>query len=216
MAKKKEWREGEMIITFGLNKIVTTTTPLMDEWLDVSVPDFSVGEQFMFDNILTKAVKHIATWSEEDLKMKFLSYILSLGNVLDDDKFATAFDKKMTAKVEGYDLSVKADFVIGAGMLDYMQAPYFHFQEYKPENNPSGDSMAQLLEAFLIAQVLNNNDKPLYGCEVNGAIWKFVVVENKDYCISKRYDSTDKNELLSIIAILRKFKYILETRLLKN
>lgn len=69
--------------------------------------------------------------------------------------------------------------------------------------------MAQLLEAFLIAQELNQDGKPLYGCEVNGAIWRFVVFEAKQYGVSKAYNSMDKCDLLKIIAILNKFKYIL-------
>jgi hypothetical protein len=74
--------------------------------------------------------------------------------------------------------------------------------------------MAQLLEAFLIAQNENNDKNPLYGCEVNGSTWRFITMEDKAYCVSKAYDSTDKEDLLRIIAILRKFRYILETRLL--
>lgn len=74
--------------------------------------------------------------------------------------------------------------------------------------------MAQLLEAFLIGQAKNNDDKPLYGCEVIGTIWRFVVMQGRTYCVSRMYDSTTKEGLLQIIAILRKFKEILETRLL--
>jgi hypothetical protein len=107
--------------------------------------------------------------------------------------------------------------VIAKGVLDYMQRPYFHFQEYKPKKNPTGDSMAQLLEAFLIAQTKNKKDGieiPLYGCEIVGKLWTFVTMESKEYCVSKSYDCTEREELLQIIAILRKFKEILETTLL--
>jgi hypothetical protein len=33
MARKKEWREGEMISVFGLTKINTHYTPSMQEWV---------------------------------------------------------------------------------------------------------------------------------------------------------------------------------------
>ena len=39
-------------------------------------------------------------------------------------------------------------------------------------------------------------------------------MEGRTYCLSQSYDCTDKNDLLHIIAALRKFKEILETRLL--
>jgi len=217
MARKKEWKEGEIIATFHLSKIRNGETPLMQEWLNNDAPAFNPFEQSIFDKSYQKISKNYEGWSEEDLKMKFISPILELGNVLDGDNFVSFFDKALEEEVEGYKLSVKADFVIAKGVLDYMQRPYFHFQEYKPKKNPTGDSMAQLLEAFLIAQTQNAKEGieiPLYGCEIVGKLWTFVTMENKVYCVSKSYDSTEREELLQIIAILRKFREILETRLL--
>lgn len=74
--------------------------------------------------------------------------------------------------------------------------------------------MAQLLEAFLIAQAKNKNNKPMYGVDIMGANWRFVTMQQKTYCISKSFDAIDKNDLLTIIAILRKFRQILATKLL--
>jgi hypothetical protein len=214
MAKKKEWREGEMIVTFGLTKIDRHNTSLMADWLNAPSPTFDDREKGNFQHLAQKTNK-VDTWSEEDLKMKFISHILDLGGMMDEDKgFVSFFDKKLEAVVEGHRLSVKADFVVAKGVLDFMQRPFFHFQEYKPEKNPTGDPMAQLLEAFLIGQTQNNDDKPLYGCEIIGKSWRFVTMEAKNYCVSKSYDSTEEDELLQIIAILRKFRVILETQLL--
>jgi hypothetical protein len=154
MAKKKEWREGEMVLTFQLTKIDTTYTPLMREWMDVPAPTFTAMEQHNFDMTYLRGLKKIKTWSEEDLKMKFISHILELGLIMEDENFTTFFDKKLAAKVDNFDLSVKADFVVAKGFLDYMERPFFHFQECKPQKNPIGDPMVQLLEAFLIGQTL--------------------------------------------------------------
>jgi hypothetical protein len=214
MAKKKEWREGEMLVAFQLKKITEIETPVLKEWLTVETPQFSLGEQYIFDGIFARGVRLITTWSEEDLKMKFISPVLELGGVMEGQNFTSFFDKKLVGKVKEYTLSVKADFVVAKGQLDYMERPYFHFQEYKPEKNPTGDSMAQLLEAFLIAQSQNDDENPLYGCEVNGSTWRFITMEGNAYCVSKAFNSTDKDDLLKIIAILRKFRMILETELL--
>jgi hypothetical protein len=78
----------------------------------------------------------------------------------------------------------------------------------------AGNPIARLLEAFLIAQVKNKNGKPLYGVEIVGKHWTFVTMEGKEYCISNTYEATKKNDLLSIIAILRKFRAILYERLM--
>ena len=54
----------------------------------------------------------------------------------------------------------------------------------------------------------------MYGCTVTGKIWDFFIMEDRTYCISQSYDCMKPEELLQIIGILRKFKEILETRLL--
>ncbi len=216
MAKKKEWQEGELVVTFNLTKIDNHYTPVMAEWLNVEDPDFDAIDEGIFKRLINK-VKKIGTWKEEDLKMKFISPVLELGQVMEGERFVSFFDKPLADDVEGHKLSIKADFVIAKGVLEYMQKPYFHFQEYKPQKNPTGDPMAQLLEAFLIALQQNKKEGkeiPMYGCEIVGATWRFVTMENKSYCVSKFYNCTDVKDLKQIIAILRKFRDILETRLL--
>lgn len=210
----KSWREAELINKFKLTRIVSYQTPLMQEWLDVSPPELNVGEQYIFDRTFVKAEQNISGWNEEDLKMKFISPVLELGHITDDGGVVGYFDKTISATVEGTRLIVKSDFMLAKGLLDVFETPYFHFQEYKPYKNPSGDSMAQLLEAFLIAQEKNQNGQPMYGVDIMGKNWQFVTMEGREYCIAKSLDATDKADLLKIIAMLRKFRHILETRLM--
>jgi hypothetical protein len=56
---------------------------------------------------------------------------------------------------------------------------------------------------------------PLHGVETIGERWCFVIMVEKEYCVSPTYGCLKKNDLLQIIAILRKFRWILETRLMK-
>jgi hypothetical protein len=211
---RKTWREAELVQKFQLHLIIGQSTPLLDEWLNVQSPVLTAGEQYVFDLNLLKAQKSLRSWSEEDLKIKFIGNILELGHLTDDDQVVGYFDKIISATVEGTYLTVKSDFMLAKGFLNVFETPYFHFQEYKPHLNPSGEPMAQLLEAFLIAQVKNNNQKPMYGVEIVGASWRFVIMEGKKYVVSKTFDSINKDDLLKIIAILRKFRWILETRLM--
>jgi len=224
MAKKKNrasqtesiWKEGDLIETFYLKPIREYTTPLMQDWLDAPLPAFDMAEQVLFDSKIKRAIKEINGWSEEDLKMKFICYILDLGELNDGEGIVTYFDKIISATVEGIPLVVKTDYMLAKGTLDVFHTPYFHFQEYKPNKNPSGDSMAQLLMAFLIAQTKNknNNQKPLYGIEVVGESWKFIILEGKEYCVSETYTATNRDDLLKIIGILRQFKKILYEKLM--
>ena len=212
---KKEWSEGELVETFHLIRITEERTPLMAEWLEVAPQVLNAHEQYSFDRALTKAKRYIAGWQEEDLKMKFISKILDLGGLEDNEQVMSYFDKTISGTVENIKLTVKSDFMLAKGTLDYFKIPFFHFQEYKPYKNPSGDSMAQLLEAFLIAQVKNNNQHPLYGVDIMGGNWRFVTMVGKEYCVSNVYNSLDREQLLKIIAILRKFGVILKERLMK-
>jgi hypothetical protein len=212
---KKEWSEGELMDAFNLTRIITYLTPEMEEWLNVSPPVLNVPEQYIFEKALLKIKKYLSGWQEEDLKMKFISPILDLGLLEDSDQVMSYFDKTISGIVENIKLTVKSDFMLAKGTLDYFRTPFFHFQEYKPYKNPSGDSMAQLLEAFLIAQVKNNNQHPLYGVEIMGGNWRFVTMIGKAYCVSEIYNSLNREQLLKIIAILRKFGTILQERLMK-
>ena len=189
----------------------------MLDWIAAETPVLDIVEQTIFDKIYNSAVEKIAGWSEEDLKMKFICHVLPLGYLEDNGRFLTYFEKTISATVEGHYLSTKSDFMVATGILDKPKKPYFHFQEYKPQKNPTGDPMAQLLEAFLIALHQNRKERkeiPLYGCEIVGAIWRFVTMEDKTYCVSKIYNCENSDDLKQIIAILRKFREILETRLL--
>jgi hypothetical protein len=212
----KNYVEGELILLFKLKRIATYQTPLMQEWLDVEKPVLTPLENELFTKKHEAAQSQLAGWSEEDLKMKFITYILELGYLENGNGFVTLFDKMIYAKVEDIDLRVKSDFMVARGVLDYFTTPYFHFQEYKPHKKPSGDSMAQLLQALLIAQTKNKKVTPLYGIEIIGDRWVFIVMEGKEYCVSEAYNCTNKEDLLKIIAILRRFRWILETRLMKD
>jgi hypothetical protein len=216
ISKVKEWKEAELILHFQLNKIVSVQTDLMKEWFAIELPIFDEYEQRFFEETLSEVQENVVGWSEEDLKMYFISNVLRLSGLMSQKNkgFVGVFEKKITGIVNNTKLSVRSDFMVAKGFKNIIKDPYFHFQEYKPQLNPTGEPMAQLIEAFLIAQVKNANDKPLYGCEVIGKQWTFVIMEGKDYCISEAFDCTKRESLLKIIAMLRKFKYILETKLL--
>ena len=218
MAKAKEWKEAELILHFQLTKIAGIQTPAMQEWLNTTPPVFDTLETLLFEEVYQDGFENIAFWAEEDLKMYFISNVLRLGGLMNKDNkgYVGLFEKKLSAVVDKTKLSVRSDFLVAKGFKNIIETPYFHFQEYKPQLNPTGEPMAQLLEAFLIGQTENPKEIPLYGCEVIGGIWKFVIMEGRTYCTSTSYDATKREDLLKIIAILRKFKEILETRLLHS
>jgi hypothetical protein len=215
MAKKiKQYDEAEIIKMFNLERLGGNDQhPLMSEWTNVSAT-LSSGEQYLFDYITDNLLNKITGWNEEMLKMNFISPVLILGHFNETKYYKTYYESLLEATVDGHFLKIKADMMVASGILERAETPYFYFQEYKKNKDPKGDVTAQVLEAFLIAQEKNKNNKPLYGCTVIGKYWEFMVMENRTYCISKSYDCTDNEDLMQIIAILRKFKKILDTRLL--
>jgi hypothetical protein len=50
----KQYKEAELILLFGLTKIVNSPTPLMQEWLDVQPPQFNSGEEYLFNKKFKK------------------------------------------------------------------------------------------------------------------------------------------------------------------
>lgn len=157
MVKKiKIYSEAELIQLFDLNRLLGNEQhPTIKYWTNVANPLLSIGETEWFEQILEDAQKNLVGWQEEDLKMNFISFVLRLGHLRSNKYFNVYCEKTLTATVKGYPLKTKTDFMIAKGIWDKPQHPYFHFQKWKPHKKPTGDSMAQLLEAFLIAQSIN-------------------------------------------------------------
>ena len=213
--KEIKYSEGDLITLFDLTRLVGNNQhPLMAELTNIKPLKLDQFEQYNFDKMLNNARKGIEGWNEEELKMKFISFVVDLGYLQDAEKYRTYYERELFATINDHYLYLKADFMIAKGVFNKPSTPYFYFQEYKKSKDPSGDPVPQLIEGFLIAQDKNKNGKPMYGCTITGKIWDFFIMEDKTYCISQSYDSMKPEQLLQIIAILRKFKEILETRLL--
>ncbi len=215
--KKKEikYSEADLIDAFNLTRLKGNKAhPLMKEWTEVDSPTFTLVEEGNFEYIYEQAYDKIEGWNEEELKFKFIAYLMNLGHLADNGQYKTFCEREIFAEVENKYLYLKADFLIAKGTLDKHKTPYFYLQEYKKLKDPSGDPVPQLIEGFLIAMHENQNGKPMYGCTVTGKYWDFFVMEGRTYCISDSFDCTNKDHLLKIISILRKYKEILETRIL--
>ena len=211
---KKNYTEAEMIDTFGLTRLVSTQTERMEDWLNIGVPELTPFESYLFEMKLKEVKENIIGWNEEELKMEFISFLMLIVSLKSTDKYRVFYERNLAHTIEKNPLSVKVDYMIATGILNLHKKPYFYFQEYKPDANPTGDPIGQLLQAMMIAQAINSDNKPIYGAKVNGRFWSFLILEQKTYCVSKNYDATERDELLQIISILRKFKHILETELI--
>jgi hypothetical protein len=211
-AKSRNWNESELADTFNLTSLLDIS-PLLKDWLNIE-PITQIEQEAYFDKLHLRLRKNFAYWNEQELELFFIAPLISTFVDYDSPHFLVYSEREISATVEGVFLKTEADLLLAKGKGEVLKVPYFCFHEYKRTKKASSDPVAQVLEAMLIAQEMNKNGKPIYGAYVIGKDWYFMILEGKEYCISKSYEATVKSELLEIIAILRKFRVILETTLI--
>ncbi|MEY4902747.1 MAG: hypothetical protein RLZZ292_562 [Bacteroidota bacterium] len=208
--KKLDLLEPILVRTLGLERLYANT-PLMEDWLSAT------GALTEFDMTLLKEsqeklIENADTWNEEELKMSFISFIIFLARYT--NPIRTYYDREMSAKIGEYTLLCKADMLLSKGFGELIETPYFFLHEYKREKKYSGDPVGQMLGGMLISQAKNNNQKPMYGCYVQGRFWFFSILDANKYVISQAFDSSSLQGAKHIIFILRKMKELIYTNLI--
>lgn len=207
MAKEKSivWTTGLVIKTFNLERIYRGFE-LLEDLMTVE-NDLTPTDIEMLDYRREQLTRNVNGWNEETLKMKFIAFILDMARY-DVGKIQGVFETEMSAIVQGYALKVVSDFTVARVIEDYIDKPYFYFHEYKQKKNAK-DPAAQVLLAMLVAQVHNQDGKPIYGCHVIGELWHFMVMHDNKYAMHKGLNATEPDDLQAILLILRKVKQIL-------
>jgi hypothetical protein len=208
--KKLDLLEPILVTTLGLERVYANT-PLLEDWLSAT------GELNDFDlTLITSSqanlLENVDAWNEEELKMNFISFVIYLAHY--EKPIRTYYDREMSAKIGEHTLLCKADMLLSKGFGELIQTPYFFLHEYKREKKYSGDPVGQMLGGMLIGQAKNNNEKPMYGCYVQGRFWFFSILEDKQYVISQAFDAASVNGVKQIIMILRKMKELIHTTLM--
>lgn len=208
--KSIELLEPILADTFGLERVFKPTATL-DEWLSAT-GSLNERDMSLLEESLAKLVENADSWNEEELKMSFISMVIFLARF--SKPIRTYYDREIAAVIDGIDVNCKADMMLSKGLGELIKTPYFFLHEYKREKKYSGDPVGQMLGGMLIGQAKNNNEKPIYGCYVQGRYWFFSVLEGKKYVISKSYDSSEMDDVQTIIFILRKLNEIILLRLM--
>ena len=171
---------------------------IFDNWLNNNI---SLNKEVIsfLENILRKEKKYLPVYSEENLKMRFLSPIFIHIDFKTDD-FRDFYDEKLTYQAESFIFNGSTNFLVSKGIRN-AQKPYFFIQEFKRAEDYS-NPRPQLL-AELISAVELNNWKTIKGAYIIGAIWNFVILEKLDknkyqYFVSENFDSTKIEDLKGI------------------
>jgi hypothetical protein len=168
----------------------------------------------------TKLIKNADSWNEEELKMQFISFIIFLAKF--SDLIRTYYDREISETIDGEFLLCKSDMMLSKGVGELIKTPYFFMHEYKREKSSPfggtergfGDPIGQMLGGMLIAQAKNQDNKPIYGCYVQGRYWYFSILDGKEYIVSNGFNSTTMPEAQQIVFILRKLNTIILERLM--
>jgi hypothetical protein len=155
-----------------------------------------------------------AYWNEEELKMNFLAHIFYVAQLREEAKIDVFYERTLSWEYEGKIEKVICDCLVAKPFGIYAPSlPYFFLQEFKKQKQ-NEDAEGQMLLAMLIAQEINANGRPVYGCYLQGKFWVFTTLHDKNYCVSRAYDATQTADLHQIVFILKELKNVILTELI--
>jgi hypothetical protein len=176
----------------------------MEQIKNYEIDDFENKSLFRMQERL---VYRVDDWNEYELIVHFIGPLFNLVD-FNTEIYGMFSERLLKAIVGDYELSGNPDAIVAKGRRA-PEIPYFCFHEYKKENEPKGDPAGQCLAAMLVAQELNNNQRPVYGIYVVGRNWFFMVIQGKEYAISKAYQAVD-DDIYIIVKLLKHLKTIIE------
>ena len=208
--EKKSFRECTLTLldrTFGLRRVFSSQ--VLDQWLQNEL-HVDEAEKLSVKNFQELLILNSDAWNEQELSLNFIGPIFALARFSDPYRFNLFSERKIGTIVSGLkgdvDLSGEPDGIIATGYRE-PEIPMFAFSEYKRELDPTGDPAGQALAAMLVGQTLNQNRVPVYGAYVVGSDWRFMILEEQHYAISRNYSALS-DEIFDILRILKGLKQI--------
>ena len=209
--KLNHYSIDEVLDTYNIETI--DNCEKLDIWLNAEPSEFSILEQCLLDELPTELRLNERNWNEEELKINFIGAVFRIARLEVKGVLKTFFERSLTGIVQGIRISIIADCMVASPRKSgNPQAPYFFLQEFKRSKGDRHDPEGQMLAAMILAQELNQDGNPLYGCWIQGKSWNFTVLNGIEYCVSGSFDATDTADLLQIVFILRKLKELILRR----
>lgn len=206
MKSFKYWTRQDISDEFGLK--ITRNCKDLENWLSTT-SNLTNTEKESLDSLKEKLILYVDIWNEQELIIKFISFIIGMADY-DTEEFKSYANRKLKGKIDGKEVSGEVDLMIASGEFEPKQ-PYFCLHEYKKEDGINNDPLGQLLIAMLTAQELNNNEFPIYGAYISGRNWFFLTVRNDTYCISNEFVAT-RADIYDIMRIMKGLKGIIENQ----
>ena len=169
MEKVNDYDVFEVIDTFNIEKVLNCLT--LKNWTQVE-GEFTPYEAQFIEQARQKLEIKWDEWNEEELKMNFISLVLFVAQVEVAKSIATFYERKLSGYVNKLVVDCMFASTTNSGLP---KMPYFFLQV---QNNQCGDSHqrnvappeGQMLAAMILAQEINQDNKPIYGSWIQGAI----------------------------------------------
>lgn len=192
---------------FGLR--LSLTNPILDQWLQsTTMPTATERERLQeLRDLLTQ---NVTAWNEQELSLQCIGPILTMVRFSEFYRFNLFAQRHIEAVVTDVELGGEPDTIIATGYRE-PEIPMFAFTEYKRQTDPQGDPAGQTLAAMLVGQTLNGDQRPVYGCYVIGSDWRFMLLDGKQYVISRDYSALS-DEIYDILRILKALRAIIVER----
>ena len=202
----KNWSLAKAEETFGLDRVAAL--PSLTDWLAATSTN-DAEEMRTVTRLQTQLIEKVDGWNEAELSNRFINPLIDLVSI--QSRYHGFFiERPIKGIVGNYELSGNVDAMIASGYRE-PHKPFFCLSEYKKEGKAAGDAIGQVLVEMMVAQSLNNDEQPIYGCYVLGRNWFFLTLEGKRYAKSLAFDST-KDDIHDILRILKGLKAIVERR----
>jgi hypothetical protein len=199
-----------LLSTFNIELV--NESSFLTEWLTVK-SNLSDSDAIIVEKLYNQAKLEANHWNEEELKMRLVSVLFLLSDIDVPKKVKVFYERPMKGIIDNVEVAIVADCLVASPLaINTPQKPYFFLQEYKKGRGETKDPEAQMLAGMLIAQEKNKDDKPLYGSYIIGTDWYFTTLLGRNYATSREYDVRYHHDILSILAILRKLKYLILER----
>jgi hypothetical protein len=205
MAKSFEhWEREEVELTFGVEQMDTLAA--LSAWMSAE-NTISESDKKLALRLQTKLIKFYDLWNEDEIKSFFNIPLIEIIDFTAEDfvTYKTFTQRNLIGTLKDVngndvDLNGRVELLVSKGKQKPRQ-PYFFFNEYKPALKGKNDPLGQLLIAMLVGEAQNQHKFPVYGVYVIGEDWRFVVLDGKQYAISKTFSAIE-DDIFQIMRIL--------------
>ncbi len=146
-------------------------------------------------------------WNEVELENKLISPLIIFSGI-QNKEFSYFLNRELRDKIGNIEISGKVDGMIATGFRN-PKKPLFCLNKYKRESDPNGNPQGQALISMLVAQHLNNDTNPIFGCHVIRGNWCFMALVGKEYAISTDFSCVD-DEIFDIFRIMKSLRVQIE------